>query len=88
MESAPGKSRLEHRMRFIIRIEYLSLAWIVMEVLGSLYVGVSSRSFALIAFGSDSIVELLSGYVILIHLKDYLKKGRAAQFSATKRQNC
>lgn len=85
MESAPGKSRLEHRMRFIIRIEYLSLAWIVMEVLGSLYVGVSSRSFALIAFGSDSIVELLSGYVILIHLKDYLKQGQSCAVFGNKK---
>jgi len=38
------------------------------EVIGSIGVGLLSSSFALIAFGSDSIVELISGFAVLIHL--------------------
>lgn len=53
-----------------VKIEYFSLAWLVIEALGSLSVGILSGSFALIAFGSDSFIELLSGYVTLNHLKE------------------
>ena len=53
-----------------IKIEYFSLAWMVVEALGSLLVGILSGNFALIAFGSDSFIELLSGYVVLNHLKE------------------
>jgi hypothetical protein len=42
----------------------------VVEALGSLLVGILSGNFALIAFGSDSFIELLSGYVVLNHLKE------------------
>ena len=44
----------------------------VIEILGSLGVGILSGNFALIAFGSDSLIELLSGYVVLDHLKEEL----------------
>jgi divalent metal cation (Fe/Co/Zn/Cd) transporter len=41
----------------------------VVEVLGSIWVGVLSRSVALIAFGGDSVVELLSAFVVFVHLR-------------------
>ena len=50
-------------------MEYLTLAWMAVEVIGSIGVGLLSSSFALVAFGSDSIVELISGFAVLIHLK-------------------
>jgi divalent metal cation (Fe/Co/Zn/Cd) transporter len=40
------------------------------EVLGSIGVGVLAGSLALIAFGGDSLVELLSAFVVARHLKD------------------
>ncbi len=39
------------------------------EVVGALWAGILARSFALIAFGSDSMVELLSAFVVVRHLR-------------------
>jgi divalent metal cation (Fe/Co/Zn/Cd) transporter len=50
-------------------VEYLSLGWMAVEVIGSIGVGLLSSSLALVAFGSDSLVELISGFAVLIHLK-------------------
>jgi hypothetical protein len=40
------------------------------EVLGSIGVGLLVGSLALIAFGGDSLVELLSAFVVARHLKE------------------
>ncbi|HKM77947.1 MAG TPA: cation transporter [Candidatus Bathyarchaeia archaeon] len=50
-------------------VEYVSLGWMIVEVIGSIGIGLLSSSLALIAFGSDSFVELISGVAVLIHLK-------------------
>jgi divalent metal cation (Fe/Co/Zn/Cd) transporter len=39
------------------------------EVLGSIGIGLIAGSFALLAFGGDSFIELLSGIVVLRHLR-------------------
>src|SRR5713226_3156306 len=48
-----------------IRIEYLSSAWMTIEVLGSIGVGLIAGSLALLAFGGDSLIELFSGLAVL-----------------------
>src|SRR2546428_13352330 len=48
-----------------IRIEYLSSVWMTIEVLGSIGVGLIAGSFALLAFGGDSLIELVSGLAVL-----------------------
>jgi len=48
-----------------IRVEYLSSAWMTVEVLGSIGVGLIAGSFALLAFGGDSLIELISGLAVL-----------------------
>lgn len=50
-------------------VEYVSLGWMIVEVIGSIGIGLLSNSLALIAFGSDSLVELISGFAVLLHLK-------------------
>jgi divalent metal cation (Fe/Co/Zn/Cd) transporter len=52
-----------------IRIEYFSTAWMTIEVIGSVWSGLISGSFALLAFGGDSLVELLSGLTVLSFLR-------------------
>ncbi len=52
-----------------IRIEYLSSAWMTVEVLGSIGVGLIAGSFALLAFGGDSLIELISGLAVLRGLR-------------------
>src|SRR2546425_9100295 len=59
-----------------IRIEYLSSVWMTIEVLGSIGVGLIAGSFALLAFGGDSLIELVSGLAVLGGLRrDSLRIG-------------
>jgi divalent metal cation (Fe/Co/Zn/Cd) transporter len=39
------------------------------EVIGSIGIGLLSGSLALIAFGSDSLIEMISGLMVVTHLK-------------------
>src|SRR2546427_12585824 len=52
-----------------IRVEFLSSAWMIIEVFGSIGFGFIAGSFALLAFGGDSLVELISGIVVLTGLR-------------------
>jgi divalent metal cation (Fe/Co/Zn/Cd) transporter len=52
-----------------ISIEYFSSLWMVVEVTGSIGIGLVSGSLALLAFGGDSVVELLSAFVVFTHLR-------------------
>jgi divalent metal cation (Fe/Co/Zn/Cd) transporter len=52
-----------------IRVEYLSSAWMIVELIGSIGSGLVAGSFALVAFGGDSLVELISGFAVLAHLR-------------------
>jgi divalent metal cation (Fe/Co/Zn/Cd) transporter len=57
------------RISQALRLEYFSVAWMSVEVAGALFIGLISLSFALIAFGSDSLVELVSATVVVSHLR-------------------
>lgn len=50
-------------------MEYVSLGWMTVEVIGSIGIGLLSGSLALIAFGSDSLVEMASGLMVIMHMK-------------------
>ena len=70
-----------------IRVEYFSSAWMIVEVIGSIGIGLLAGSFALIAFGGDSLVELLSAIVVVRHLREdaqgsQILGGRAAWTSS------
>ncbi len=52
-----------------IRVEYLSSAWMTVEALASIGFGLIAGSLALLAFGGDSVIELISGFVVLGHLR-------------------
>jgi divalent metal cation (Fe/Co/Zn/Cd) transporter len=51
-------------------VEYASLAWMAVECVVSIYSGLMVWSLALLAFGGDSIVELLSSFAVVRHLRD------------------
>jgi hypothetical protein len=44
-----------------IRIEIFTIAWMVVEMAVSLSAGIAAGSVLLIAFGFESLIELLSG---------------------------
>jgi divalent metal cation (Fe/Co/Zn/Cd) transporter len=52
-----------------VRVEYLSSAWMLVEVFGSIGFGLIAGSFALLAFGGDSLIELISGIAVLTGLR-------------------
>ncbi len=58
------------RIRTGVRVEYFSTAWMSIEVIGAIWFGVVAGSFALLAFGGDSFVELLSGLAVLRFLRN------------------
>ena len=47
-----------------IRLEVLTIAWMVIEAAVAIGAGVAARSVLLTAFGVDSVVELISGVVL------------------------
>ena len=57
------------RIRSAVSLEYFSSIWMGIEVAGSIVVGLIAGSFALLAFGGDSVVELISASVVLRHLR-------------------
>ena len=57
------------RIGTAVRVEYLSSAWMTVEIIGSIGLGLIVRSFALLAFGGDSLVELISGLAVLTYLR-------------------
>jgi hypothetical protein len=54
-------------------VEYYSLAWMLVEAIGAFVAGIFSGSLALLAFGGDSIIELLSSIAVLLHLREESK---------------
>lgn len=53
-------------------IEYASVAWMTVECVAAIYSGIAAWSLALLAFGGDSLVELLSSFAVVRHLKHSL----------------
>ncbi len=48
-----------------VRIEIFTVLWMVVEAAVSLGAGVLARSALLVAFGIDSVIELVSGAILL-----------------------
>ena len=52
-----------------IRVEWLTIAWMTVEALVSIGAGLAARSIALIGFGADSVIELVSAGMLLWRLR-------------------
>lgn len=52
-----------------MRLEYITIAWNVVEMVVSIGLGVAARSLALVAFGLDTMVELFASGVVVWHLR-------------------
>jgi divalent metal cation (Fe/Co/Zn/Cd) transporter len=51
-----------------IRIEVISILWMMIEMVISIVAGIAARSVLLSAFGLDSLIELVSGSILLWRL--------------------
>ena len=57
------------------RLEWLTIAWMVIEALVAIASGVVAGSLTLTAFGFDSVIELVSAGVLIWRLTDELRRG-------------
>jgi divalent metal cation (Fe/Co/Zn/Cd) transporter len=79
--AAPRSLSLEITRR-IVRIQTLTLAWMSVEALASLGAAWMGRSPALLGFGGDSAVELLSAAVVLWRFRSPSRGERAEHQAA------
>jgi divalent metal cation (Fe/Co/Zn/Cd) transporter len=59
------------------RLEWFTVAWMVIEAAVALASGVIARSISLIAFGVDSLIELASACVLIWRLNVELRHGQS-----------
>lgn len=67
----------------VLWLQGITLAWMAIEAGISLYAAVAAHSIALLAFGSDSLVELLSAGVVLLSFtrRVSISRDRAARWA-------
>jgi divalent metal cation (Fe/Co/Zn/Cd) transporter len=51
--------------RAVVRLQWITVAWMTVEFAVAISAGIRARSLALLAFGGDSIIELFSATVVL-----------------------
>jgi divalent metal cation (Fe/Co/Zn/Cd) transporter len=56
-------------IRTALRLEIVTILWMIIEAGASIVAGIAARSLLLVAFGIDSGIELISGIVLLWRLK-------------------
>jgi divalent metal cation (Fe/Co/Zn/Cd) transporter len=56
------------QIRLGIRIEVITVIWMTIEMVVSIAAGIAAHSFLLTAFGLDSLIELVSGAILLWRL--------------------
>jgi len=64
--SQPAFARPSKPSVAVVWLQSVTLAWMLVELGVSIYAAVTARSPAMLAFGSDSLVELLSAIVVLL----------------------
>ena len=64
------------RIREAFRIEYWTIAWMVIEAAVAIASAVEAHSLALLAFGIDSVIELASACVLVWRLTVELRRGQ------------
>lgn len=57
--------KLEQSHRRAIGLEWFTVAWNIVEASVALGAGLAAGSVALISFGADSLIEVLSGSALL-----------------------
>jgi divalent metal cation (Fe/Co/Zn/Cd) transporter len=67
----------QNTLRRIQQIQVITILWMSIEAVASLWAAWQARSSALLAFGGDSAVELLSAIVVLWRFRSGLVQPRA-----------
>jgi divalent metal cation (Fe/Co/Zn/Cd) transporter len=67
--------------RRVLRLQVMTITWMTVEAVVSLSTAWRSHSPALLAFGGDSLIELLSAAVVFWRFRFDLKEARAARIA-------
>src|ERR1700680_2546114 len=67
--------------RRVLRLQVMTITWMTVEAVVSLSTAWRSHSTALLAFGGDSLIELLSAAVVFWRFRFDLKEARAARIA-------
>jgi divalent metal cation (Fe/Co/Zn/Cd) transporter len=87
MSIASPSSTTDNRSAIIeqaFRLEYMTLAWMMLEAAVAIGSGIVAGSLTLTAFGIDSLIELASAGVLIWRLTVELRHGQAFAESAEK----
>jgi divalent metal cation (Fe/Co/Zn/Cd) transporter len=79
--SAATTSPLSDVSRKVLQLQVITLIWMSVEALVSLWTAWTSHSPALLAFGGDSLIELLSATVVFWRFRFTLSEARAARIA-------
>src|SRR5580700_5466567 len=63
---ASGACAPVRRSNIVLWLQAVTLSWMLIECGASLWAAAAAHSAAMLAFGSDSLVELLSATVVLV----------------------
>jgi divalent metal cation (Fe/Co/Zn/Cd) transporter len=63
-------TRHEAAIRAGVRAEVVTIVWMIIEAALAIIAGVRARSVLVTAFGIDSVIELLSAFVVLWRIKN------------------
>ena len=68
MAAAGGTPRRD-TVQYALRLEVITIAWMTVEAIGAIVAGLLARSTLLLAFGIDSVIELVSAGVLYRRLR-------------------
>jgi divalent metal cation (Fe/Co/Zn/Cd) transporter len=72
----------EDSYRRIRQLQAITITWMIIEAIASLWAAVRARSPALLAFGGDSAIELLSATVVLRRFQTHASEEHAERRAA------
>ena len=75
LESPRARKERGRAVRAGVRVEQLSVGWMTVEAIVALTAGLLARSVLLTAFGIDSVIELVTGGVLLWRLSTEARGG-------------
>src|SRR3984893_4345720 len=76
-ESRPQPAERHRLVRQALALEWITIAWMVIEAAVAIGAGVAAGSITLLAFGIDSLIELASAGALIWRLTVELRHGQA-----------
>lgn len=70
-----------------LNLEYFTVGYNVLEALFSIFFGASAGSIALVGFGLDSIVESLSGLILIWRLRKHSMYSEKEEMESEKKSH-